>query len=82
PRQNLPRTTEDQRIGLTIQRLRELHGISQEQLAQAIDVGRATLAHYERGTRRLSYERIQHIAWALHEPAEAIALRPALEHAA
>lgn len=75
-RQEVPRTTEAQRIGLTIQRFRELHGMSQDDLATELGIGRATLAHYERGTRTITFERIQHIAWTLKEPVEAITLHP------
>lgn len=50
------------KIGERIQRLRKEQGLSQEQFAKKLNIGRSTLVNYEQCKRDPSYETIELIA--------------------
>ena len=61
-----------QAVGARIRALRAERELTQEQLANAADLGRAMLVQVENGQRGLLYERLFDIADALGVPASAL----------
>ena len=56
------------RVGATIRQMREMRGMTQEQLSQASMLSRAYVANVEAGRKRLSQKAVARIAEALHVP--------------
>lgn len=55
-------------LGRTIQRLREEHNMSQEQLAIAIGCSQATVSNYEKGKRRIYLPHIEKLSEIFNTP--------------
>ena len=60
------------RVGATIRTLREVRGLTQDQLAQASGLSRAYLANIEAGRKKVFLRSVARIAAALHVPQIAI----------
>ncbi len=56
------------RVGATIRQMREMRGMTQEQLSQASMLSRTYVANVEAGRKRLSQKAVARIAEALHVP--------------
>ncbi len=56
------------RLGKNIQRQRKLRGLTQEALAEAVNVNRAYIGHLEQGRRTPSINMLEKIAKALNVP--------------
>jgi transcriptional regulator with XRE-family HTH domain len=56
------------RVGKTIQRQRKLQGLTQEALAEAVNVNRAYIGHIEQGRRTPSLTMLEKIARVLKVP--------------
>lgn len=56
------------RVGATIKQMREMRGLTQEQLSNAALLSRAYVANIEAGRKRASQKAIARIADALHVP--------------
>lgn len=75
--QNLTRTPpepdpEDIRIGATIRQMREMRGMTQEQLSRSCILSRAYVANIEAGRKRPSTKAVARLAVALQVPQIAI----------
>lgn len=57
-----------QRVGKNIQRQRKLQGLTQEALAEIVNVNRAYIGHIEQGRRTPSLTMLDKIAKALKVP--------------
>ena len=57
-----------QQLGKTIQHQRKLRGLTQEALAETVNVNRAYIGHIEQGRRTPSVKMLQKIAKALNVP--------------
>jgi transcriptional regulator with XRE-family HTH domain len=57
-----------QQLGKTIQRQRKIRGLTQEALAEAVNVNRAYIGHIEQGRRTPSISMLEKIAKALKVP--------------
>jgi transcriptional regulator with XRE-family HTH domain len=57
-----------QRLGKTIQRIRKGRGLSQEALAEAVNISRTHMGHIEQGRRIPSITLLDNIASALKVP--------------
>lgn len=62
----------NQRIGAAIRAARGRRGITQDELAPRLGVGRATLARYETGQRALSAAMLVHICQVLDESLDSL----------
>jgi transcriptional regulator with XRE-family HTH domain len=62
----------NQRIGAAIRAARGRRGITQDELAPRLGVGRATLARYETGQRTLSAAMLVHICHILGESLDSL----------
>ena len=60
--------TDWQRVGATIRTMREMRGMTQDQLANSALISRAFLANIEAGRKRPSMKAVARIAAALHVP--------------
>lgn len=60
--------SEDLRIGATIREMRQMRGMTQDQLSQEAMVSRAYIANIEAGRKRPSMKAVARIAAALHVP--------------
>jgi transcriptional regulator with XRE-family HTH domain len=56
----------DLTIGQRLMAIRKYRGLSQTELAQAINATKATIAHYEHGRAAISTQRLERLATALH----------------
>lgn len=74
--------TEHIRVGATIKAMREMRGLTQEQLAHASLLSRPYVANVEAGRKPVSDKTLARIADALRVPQVAIALPTAPEVAA
>lgn len=61
-------TLELARVGATVKQMREMRGMTQDQLANAALISRAYLANIEAGRKKPSGKAIARIAGALHVP--------------
>lgn len=59
---------EDVRIGATIREMRQMRGLTQDQLSQEAMMSRAYVANIEAGRKRPSMKVVARIAEALHVP--------------
>lgn len=66
--------TEQVRVGVTVKTLRELRGLTQEQLAHAALLSRPFVANVEAGRKPLSDKALARVAEALRVPQAAISL--------
>ncbi len=57
-----------QQLGKNIQRQRKIRGLTQEALAEAVNVNRAYIGHIEQGRRTPSISMLAKIAKALNVP--------------
>ena len=73
--------SEDVRIGATIREMREMRGLTQEQLSHASRLSRAYVANIEAGRKRPSMKAVARIASALHVPQISIIAAPEVEPA-
>ena len=80
PKQSHP-IPEDVRLGATISQMRQMRGMTQDQLSNAAIVSRAYIANIEAGRKRPSQKVIARIAAALHVPQISI-IAPSEEDAA
>lgn len=64
------------RVGLNVQRLRRLRGLSQEELAHRADVHQTYLSGVENGRRNPSVLVLERIATALESDVEELLSRP------
>ena len=55
-----------QAIGQTVKRLRQQHGLTQDQLSEKCEISTSFLGHIERGSRKLSLETAVKIADSLN----------------
>lgn len=70
---------EHTRVGATVKCIRELRGLTQDQLAAAALMSRSQLANIEAGRKSLSARALARISQALAVPSAAIKLAPAAE---
>ncbi|WP_334121907.1 helix-turn-helix domain-containing protein [Glutamicibacter sp.] len=63
-RPSKPRTVDNdsERIGLTLRTIRQMAGVTGQDMAKAMDVGGSTYDGYEAGSRRMTYEQVQEAA--------------------
>lgn len=67
-----PYSIENRDIPLLIRECRIAAGLTQEQLAEAVDASQATVARWERGEVDLSVRKLMHIAVILDVPVSAL----------
>lgn len=68
-------SSEDQRIGATIREMRQMRGMSQDELSRAAAISRAYVANIESGRKRPSMKVVARIAIALAVPQISIIAR-------
>lgn len=68
-------SSEDQRIGATIREMRQMRGMSQDELSRAATISRAYVANIESGRKRPSMKVVARIATALAVPQISIIAR-------
>lgn len=66
--QDTPGSSELVRVGATIREMRQMMGMSQEDLARGSLLSRAYIANIEAGRKRASRKAVARIAGALHVP--------------
>lgn len=62
---SLPSCPSTSLVGLILRRLRQLHGVSQQDLAQRAQTDPSYLSHIERGNGKVSVNKIQQVCDAL-----------------
>ena len=70
------------RIGATIREMRQMRGMTQDQLSQSAMLSRAYVANIEAGRKRPSMKAVARIAEALHVPQISIIAAMESEYAA
>jgi transcriptional regulator with XRE-family HTH domain len=69
-------TTFDRIAGMRLREVRERRGLTQRELAAALDVSTSLIAKWEKGRTSLSVARINQLARVLHVPPAALRTVP------
>lgn len=67
-------------MGLQIRRIRKSKGMSQEELAEAVDLSASFIGHIERGSRKASLERVVTISRVLEVSIDSLILPDIQQH--